>query len=353
MAENIRMDSHKLIYHPKRVADWMSGNLIYPVEIEIGISGACNHRCIFCAVDYMEYQPKMLKAEVLVPNLKLMGEKGVKSIIYAGEGEPLLNPEAPNIFNKTKASGIDAALSTNGVLFTAEKAAECMKSLSWIRFSIAGATDFTYEKIHQCRKGDLQRALKNMASAVEIKCKQNLGTTLGAQLLLLPENKDEVKMLGEMIKEIGFDYFTVKPFSQHPQSKAKLQVDYAESEEIERQVKELETEKFRVYFRSKSIENLGMEKTYSRCDGVNFMAYMDANGDVFPCIVFMGNENFIYGNIQEKNFVEVWESERAEKIRLRFDERFIHTNCRKNCRLDEINKYLHELKNPGRHVNFI
>ena len=35
------------------------------------------------------------------------------------------------------------------------------------------------------------------------------------------------------------------------------------------------------------------------------------------------------------------------------DEKFIHQNCRKNCRLDEINKYLDELKHPGEHVNFI
>ena len=353
MADNIRMDSHKLLFHPQRVAEWLSGELIYPIEMEIGISGACNHRCIFCAVDYMDYKPQMMDADVLIPNLKLMGEKGLKSIIYAGEGEPLVNPNAPEIFNQTKANGIDAAMSTNGALFTREKAVDCMKSLSWIRFSIAGATDYTYEKIHQCKQGDLQRVLRNMSNAVAIKKSQGLKTTLGAQLLLLPENKDEVILLAKMMREIGFDYFTVKPFSQHPQSKAKITVDYSESEAIGRELKEYETDDFKIYFRSKSIENLGMEKPYDECAGMNFMTYMDAAGDVFPCIVFMGKDEFIYGNLNRNTFQEIWESERAKKIRKKFNTRFIKENCRKNCRLDEINKYLHELKHPNEHVNFI
>ncbi len=53
MAENIRMDSHKLIYHPETVSRWLKGENIYPIEMEIGLTNACNHRCIFCAVDYI------------------------------------------------------------------------------------------------------------------------------------------------------------------------------------------------------------------------------------------------------------------------------------------------------------
>lgn len=352
MAENIRMDSHKLIYHPERVSKWLKGKLIYPIELEIGLSGACNHRCIFCAVDYMEYKPVLISLETMKRNLKIFGEKGVKSIIYAGEGEPLVNPDAPEIINITKSNGIDAAMSTNGVLLTKEKSAECLKSLTWVRFSIAGATDATYEKIHQCKKGDLQNALKNMENAAKIKRDQKLRTTLGAQLLLLPENKDEIVALAKIVKKFGFDYFTVKPFSQHPSSKARLQVDYSEAEEIGIELKEYESEDFKIYFRSKSIENLSIEKPYNVCHGVYFMAHITASGNVCPCVVFM-EDNFYYGNINEQNFDEIWESERAEKIRRLFADDFLRKNCRKNCRLDEMNKYLHTLKNPGMHVNFI
>ena len=38
MSGNIRMDSHKLIYHPDAVARLMKGENIYPIEIEISPS---------------------------------------------------------------------------------------------------------------------------------------------------------------------------------------------------------------------------------------------------------------------------------------------------------------------------
>ena len=343
--DNIRMDSHKLIYHPCEVAEWMKGNLIYPIEMEVGLSGACNHRCIFCAVDYMGYKPTLLDRDILKKNLKI--------IIYAGEGEPMVHPHAPELINYTKECGIDAAMSTNGVLFSEGKVKECLKSLTWVRYSIAGASSEIYEKIHQCKKGDFEKAIANMEAAAKEKKDHRLETTLGAQLLLLPENKDEVLGLGRIVKDMGFDYFTVKPFSQHPQSKAKLTVDYSEAEEIGDELRKLATDKFSIYFRSQSIENLGMEKPYETCEGVNFMTYLDSQGELFPCIVFMGDDDFRYGNINDENFDVIWESERSEHLRKTFDFGFIHKNCRKNCRLDEINKYLDELKHPGGHVNFI
>ena len=354
MAENIRMDTHKLMLHPDRVATWLMGSgTVYPLEIEIGLSGACNHRCIFCAVDYMEYKPCLLTRKVMEPNLKIMGQKGVKSIIYAGEGEPLVNPETPDIINLTKECGMDAAMSTNGVLFTKEKAASCLKSLSWVRFSIAGASDATYEKIHQCHKGDLQKALQNMTDAANIKRKQALNTTLGAQLLLLPENKKEVVSLAKIIRSIGFDYFTVKPFSQHPSSKIKREVDYSETEEIENQVKELATDSFSVYFRRQSIINIEHEKNYDKCHALPFMTHISATGDIFPCVAFVGKKEFNFGNINKDKFSDIWERQQTQEIMHKFSGDFLKTQCRKACRLDEMNKYLHALKHPTPEMSFL
>ena len=353
MAENIRMDSHKLIYHPDVVARWLKGENIYPIELEIGLTNACNHRCIFCAVDYTGYKPNNIDRQILIKNLEDVAPKGVKSIIYAGEGEPLIHRDALDIINQTKSLGIDAAMSTNGVLLTPEVSRECLKSLTWVRFSIAGITDATYDKIQRGKPGDLSKVLFNMEEAVKIKREQNLRTTLGVQLLLLPDNKNEIVRMGKELRKIGVDYFTIKPFSQHPQSQQILQIDYREMLELETEVKELQTEDYKVYFRAHSMQKLECERGYKHCWALPYMVYLDAKGNLWPCIVFMGKDELKYGNLNEESFVDIWEGNHRKEIIEYFMNMDLEKNCRELCRLDEMNRYLNELKYPGEHVNFI
>jgi len=51
--DEFRVDSHKLIYHPERVSQWLNGEIIYPLFCEVGPASACNSRCYFCAFDYV------------------------------------------------------------------------------------------------------------------------------------------------------------------------------------------------------------------------------------------------------------------------------------------------------------
>lgn len=353
MAENIRMDSHKLIYHPDVVARWMKGENIYPIELEIGLTNACNHRCIFCAVDYTGYQPDRIDSHVLNDNLKELAPRGVKSIIYAGEGEPLLHKDAPDIINYTKSLGIDAAVSTNGVLLTPEMSRACLKSLTWIRFSVAGITNEIYDRIQRGRQGDLDKVLYHMEEAVKVKRDHKLHTTIGVQLLLLPDNKDEIVQMGERLRKIGVDYFTIKPFSQHPQSRQILQVDYREMLALEKEVKDLQTDDYKVYFRAHSMQKLQCKREYKQCLALPFMVYIDAKGNLWPCIVFMGRDELKYGNLNEESFVDIWEGAHRREIVNYFMQMDLEKNCRELCRLDEMNRYLDELKHPGEHVNFI
>ena len=97
MTDKYRIDSHKLMFHPKRVAKWQAGysqwesaKEIYPIYLEISPTGICNHRCLFCAKDYIGYKKREIDKNILMQRITEMAGYGVKSIMFAGEGEPVL-----------------------------------------------------------------------------------------------------------------------------------------------------------------------------------------------------------------------------------------------------------------------
>ena len=63
--DKYRIDNHKLVYHVSRVNDWDKGQIIYPIYMEISPAGACNHRCTYCGLDFMKYEPRYLETELL------------------------------------------------------------------------------------------------------------------------------------------------------------------------------------------------------------------------------------------------------------------------------------------------
>lgn len=353
MAENIRMDSHKLIYHPDVVARWLRGETIYPIEIEISPSGTCNHRCVFCAVDYIGYRPFFLDKKTILRDISQMSKKGLKSVICSGEGEPLLNKDMPDIANGMKACGVDVAMSSNGALFTKEKANDCLEAFTWIRFSVASMEEETYDKIQRGKTGDLERVKTNLADAVRVKRDRGLRTTLGVQCLLLPDNMSQLSGMAKQLREIGVDYLTIKPYSQHLHSENTFQIDYNAMLELEQEIKQYATQDFAIYFRANAMQKMHRDKCYNRCYGLPFMSHIDAKGNVWPCVAHIGTEEFCYGNIYEQTFEEIWEGTRRREIIKNLNALDINKVCREACRLDEINKYLNELKHPGEHVNFI
>ncbi|WP_432738091.1 radical SAM protein [Maridesulfovibrio sp. FT414] len=354
--DKFRIDSHKLMLHPERVSDWLVGKTVYPIYLELGPSGACNHRCCFCAVDFAGYQPDFMDYDKLAPRLEEMGRLGVKSIMYAGEGEPFLNRRMAEIVCKTKSSGIDVALTTNAVLMKPEYSEKILKATSWIKVSLNAGTAETYSKVHRTSASDFNKVLDNLAAAVDIRKKLGASSILGAQILLLPENSHEVEGLAVTCREIGLDYLVVKPYSHHPQTENDKYKDivYDGYAELAEKVTALSSGAFNVVFRLNTMKSWNEKKhEYNRCYGLPFWSHIDAKGDVWGCSVHLQDERFLYGNIFKQTFEEIWNGKKRMDSLEWCNHNLNPHNCRVNCRMDKINAYLWELRNPGPHVNFI
>lgn len=346
------MDNHKLIYHPDRVSDWLKTGDCFPIYVEIGVTNRCNHRCVFCALDWFEKKPLDIDTEVMKRALCEMAECGVKSVMFAGDGEPLMHRDICEFISYAKIHGLDIALATNGVLFDREKLEKTLPSLSWIRFSVDAGTSIIHKKIHRGGSKDFDRVLKNIRDAVAIKKRDNLSVVIGVQFLLIPDNLDDLVPFIELFKEIGVDNVQIKPYSQHPLSKNRYSIEYAQYQGIEATVRKLEAPEFQVIFRSQTTQRLMTKRTYHECYGLPFYTLIEADGSIIPCNLFHNNPEFCYGNLYSNSFASIWEGKKRKHILHQLTKNTIE-HCRDGCRLDAINRYLSQLKNPHPHVNFI
>ena len=351
--DKYKIDSHKLIYHVPRVYQWLQGEDIFPIYLEIGLFGGCNHRCIFCAFDFLKYKPHAQDYKCLKKLIKDTAALGVKSILFSGEGEPLLYNRINQIVAFTKKQGIDVALSTNAVLLDRHKAKNMLVNLSWMRVSLNAGTRKGYAKIHQTSKEDFDKVISNLREAVKIKQKNKYNCTIGVQFLLISQNYKEVLFLAKILNNIGVDYLAIKPYTPHPLSNNKTSFIISRHRDIEEKLRCYSRDDFQIIFRNRSIEKLKEDKPYEYCLGLPFAAHISTDGNIYPCNAFVGKKDFIFGNINQESFVRIWRSQRRKNISKIVQTAWDVNKCRKSCRLDEVNRYLWELKNPVTHVNFI
>jgi radical SAM protein with 4Fe4S-binding SPASM domain len=355
IADQIKLESHKLTYHPQRVADWAAGKTIYPVYIEVSPSSVCNYRCSFCAYDFLADRTEFIDTRAIRQMFKDVGALGVKSVNFSGQGEPLLHKDIIGIIGSAKKAGLDAAVTTNGTVLDAAKREGILDKLSWIRVSLNAASNRTYTRIHCLPERYLSVVLDNVRESVILKRKNKLNVTISFQYLLIQENYAEVFDFIRRVKDIGVDYVAIKPYCPHPRSHSSSSSLFSEKKllMLSDQFKKASSHDFKVIFRmqgfKKSLEN---KAPYKQCLGLPFFAEITTNGDVYPCNSFIGNKDFCFGNIVQQPFQQIWEGTRRRQIMEKISQCGLR-HCRKGCRLDEINRYLWDLKHPSSHINFI
>jgi radical SAM protein with 4Fe4S-binding SPASM domain len=287
-------------------------------------------------------------ARRILADLAAMGNR---SVMFCGHGEPLLHPQAADIiaFGSQRMS---TSVTTNGLALTGDNV-RLVDELEWLRLSINAGTPANYAAVHGVEPERFERALGAVRLAAERKRSLGLGVTIGVQLVLLEENASTAAALARRVRDIGADYFTVKPYSQHPLSENRREVDYTRFGRLREELEALACEGFRVIYRAGSMAKAGAAKPYRTCYGTDFMGFIAANGDVWECNVFAGDPRFLVGNALDEPLPALWQGERRREVLRFIREELDIDSCRDICRLDECNRYLWRLKHPWPHDDFI
>ncbi len=356
--DRFAIDGHKLYWHLDRVADWQKTRLIAPIYVEISPVSYCNHKCLFCGLDFAHSEHVALDAGILMTRIEEMGRLGVKSIMIAGEGEPLLHPLLADIAAYTKNCGIDVSITTNGMAGNAGMWEKLLPSLTWIRFSIDAANPETYASVHGVSPASFERTISSLKEAVRIKREQNLPVTIGVQFLMIQQNLADIKAALRLYSEIGVDYVSFKPYSEHPQMINKSGFTYSTAmiDAIEKTVRAFAgMAQTAIIFRKVATEAYsdGVQR-FASCCALPFWGYISSTGDFYTCSVHLNNERFKVGNIYLEMLNTIFFGERRRKS-IEFAEHALEIGheCRVNCRMARINEFLALLSNPPDHINFI
>lgn len=313
------VDSHKLSYHYDRVQAFLNGERIAPVSVDMALTRACGAMCSFCYAMVQEPQERStIKVKSALDLLDDFADIGVRSVSLISDGESTLSKAYVPFIQHASNIGIDVGNATNGWEWGPEKIDQVLPHLKWVRFTCAAGTPEGYSKImfkSEKHTEVFDKAMSNIRYAVELKKKLGLKVTLGLQMVLMPEFKDEIMPFAKLAVDLGVDYGVIKHCSDD--EFGTLGVDYSKYEEmfpILKQAEALSNENTKITCKWDKIKN--SIATYKRFYGPQFLLQISGSGLVAPAGLFFNARysKLHIGNYVDERFKDIFKSDRYWKI---------------------------------------
>ncbi|MEX2206724.1 MAG: radical SAM protein [Myxococcota bacterium] len=192
-----------------------------PISINLDLTTACNFKCTHCVDwDMLNSKDKYQEGE-LKDGLRLMQQRGLRSVILIGGGEPTLYPRFAEFVRFLKELELQVAIVSNGsrghVLL---EAVPPLDERDWIRLSLDSGSNELFVKMHRpadpkidldaicARIPEIKRANPRVRVGFSYIITWNGASRDGNEIL---ENVHEIEMAAERARNSGFDYIAFKP----------------------------------------------------------------------------------------------------------------------------------------------
>jgi len=314
------LDSHKLSWHYDRVAAWEAGERIAPVSVDMSLTRACSAMCSFCYAMMQESQARSsIKESHALNLLDDFAEMGIRSVSLVSDGESTISKAYVPFIQHAAKLGINIGNATNAWEWEPEKIEAVLPHITWLRFTVAAGRPESYAKIMYKGPEHTQvfdRAMSHIRYAVELKRKKNLSVTLGIQMVLMPDLKDEILPFAKLGLDLGVDYAVIKHCSDDEQST--LGIDYSQYEALHpllEQAEAMSNEQTKVIVKWSKIKD-GDKPTYQRFYGPQFLLQISGSGLVAPSGMFFNarHSKLHIGNFTEERMKEIWKSDRYWRV---------------------------------------
>ena len=335
-----------LIFFPKKFFTYKFFNLIKyfvfkkfkqealfykPITMDIEPTTGCNFRCTMCQVSDENFISKNLSFD-LFKNF-INQNKQLLKIKLQGMGEPLVNNNFFEMVEHASKHGICSEITTNGSLLNEKNISFLKKSkLSRITISIDGATKETFESIRI--KSNFETVISNSKNLVKKFKDKFIRPEISAWCTLQTKNFFEAEKIFDLCSSIGFDKIT---YQVHL-------TDWGKKEWREKNtLNQINYENKNVLDTLKKIKNKSEGKkiqveifqdnllSYSKqCSWPWTSTYLSKTGDIVPCCIIGDEKVESFGNINEENFDQIWNSKRYKDFRSNIKNNTIPEYC-KNC----------------------
>ena len=321
-----------------------------PLVVELDPTTICNLACHDCISANLLNQGGFSN-DRLMRLAEEFQQVGVKAVVLIGGGEPMAHPKFGDIVRSLTAMDIQVGVTTNGTLIS--KFMEESAMMKWLRVSVDAGTAEVFSEFRPHRSGRSQfdLVIRNMANLAKVKT-----GLLGYSFLLLSKfstsgelvstNSTDIAKAAVLARDIGCDYFEVKPAFDlmHYLQKQDNEVVRIVNGQLD-EIRGLVTDKFKIIAPTTLEEALsgseGQPKKYKSCPTTNLRTVVTPSG-VYACPYHRGNLQMKIGDAVTTSFVEIWKGKRRSDVMTNLNP---SKHCGFHCIRHESNLFLFELEN--------
>ena len=295
-----------------RFEDFKISGSSKPWVVELDPTTACNLACHGCISASLLNQGGF-KRDRIKELAKEFVEIGVKAVVLIGGGEPMAHPEFGTLVDYFYENDIHVGVTSNGTLI--DKYANSLANhTKWVRISVDAGSEEVFQQYRPHASGKSQ--FNKVIDGMKILSKSRK-TKLGFSFLVLEKvgadkkynekgqnfvetNATDIFKAAKLAKEIGCDYFEVKPSFDpfHFLNDTSALMSNIIKDELNKSAY-LEDENFKIispYTLSKTMEGEKKQiKDYSRCLTAEMRTVLSPSG-AYVCPYHRGNNNLKIGD---------------------------------------------------------